>query len=473
MGLGILVQLRHHARTQPQRDAIATASGALTYAEVLPRVEAAARALIASGVGAGTVVGISIADEAEHLIASLALFVAGARQMALATFDPETVRMALAKRVGVTHVVAASAAFALDGTRLVQWPAAPVADMALPAEEGSIFLRTSGTTGGSNIIELLAEQLEHQSRIHPRHPERLLRLSSIEHNDSKRHRLYCVLAGGTNVFRPEELADIAAFCLETGVTCLDCARMHAAGLAGTLDGRRLADLTICISGAPTPIALRRTLESNVTPHLDIRYGTTECGTIAIASDGEHDDDETVGRPLVGLELQIVDPDGRPLPQGETGEIRLRTAGMATSYFDTPEQTAQRFRDGWFWPGDMGALRADGHLIVKGRKDDMMILNGLNIFPAEIERVLEQHEAVSIAAALPLTSGVHGQIPVAAVELRPNATVSAAELQAYARGQLALRAPRRILIMDVLPRNAQGKILRREIAAAFQPKVGPS
>jgi acyl-coenzyme A synthetase/AMP-(fatty) acid ligase len=98
---------------------------------------------------------------------------------------------------------------------------------------------------------------------------------------------------------------------------------------------------------------------------------------------------------------------------------------------------------------------------------MMILNGINIFPGEIERVLERHPAVSIAAALPLASPVHGQIPVAAVELVEGAATTPLELQRYAREYLALRAPRRVIILKRMPRNSQGKILRREIAQAFE------
>jgi acyl-coenzyme A synthetase/AMP-(fatty) acid ligase len=115
---------------------------------------------------------------------------------------------------------------------------------------------------------------------------------------------------------------------------------------------------------------------------------------------------------------------------------------------------------------MGSLDADGRLTVHGRADDMINLNGVNIFPAEIEQVLEAHPAVEAAAALPLASGVHGQIPVAAVELRPGGVASERELVAYAREHLALRAPRRIVILDRLPRNDQGKILRRQIAEQF-------
>lgn len=199
----------------------------------------------------------------------------------------------------------------------------------------------------------------------------------------------------------------------------------------------------------------------------MRYATTETGAISMCLPSEHDADATCGMSLPGTEVEIVDGDGRQLPPGAIGEIRVKTRGMATGYLDNPEQTRDRFREGWFYPGDIGYLRSDGRVVVQGRKDDMINLNGINIFPADIERVLEQHPAVQAAAALPLKSVVHGQIPVAAVELVAGAHATAAELGEFARDRLALRAPRRILVMDALPRNNQGKILRRDIMGLFE------
>jgi acyl-coenzyme A synthetase/AMP-(fatty) acid ligase len=141
--------------------------------------------------------------------------------------------------------------------------------------------------------------------------------------------------------------------------------------------------------------------------------------------------------------------------------------MATGYLDNPQQTSHRFHDGWFYPGDTGCIKADGQLLVYGRKDDMIILNGINIFPSEIEIVLESHPAVANAIAVALTSQIHGQIPVAAVQLKQGNSTNVDELMIYAREKLVLRYPRRILILDTLPRNKQGKLLRQEVRALFE------
>ena len=472
--MGFFTELRRQARERGGADAVVSDGASISHAALLNRVEAGAEVLLAQGIDGRSTVGVTIANEVEHLIASLALLVVGARHVTLATHDSEPLRDAVARRVRVTHrLVRGEAPDLPDGT-YIQWRPdnATNSDVALrlPGGTGTVYLKTSGTTGGMNIVAFVEEQLAEQSQRHAEYAhERLLRLASIEHNNSKRHRLYCAYAGGTNVFRPIGDVDIVAFCAAHNVSCLDISRMHASDLAARGNNAGLAGVKLRTGGSAIPIDVRRDIERQVTPLLFVRYAATECGAIAMALPGQHDEDESVGRPLPGVELEIVDANGSPVPAGATGHVRLRAGGMATGYFESPDDSASRFRDGWFWPGDIGRLRSDGSLVVSGRKDDMMILNGLNIFPVEIERVLERHPAVSVAAALPLASVVHGQIPVAAVELRKGHAATPAELSAYAREHLALRAPRRILIMDALPRNSQGKIMRREIALAFRPE----
>jgi long-chain acyl-CoA synthetase len=466
-------RLRELAEQRPDHPAVCDVQGEWGYAELTDRVEAACRQLRLQGIGPEAMVGITLADEAEHLVATLALLATGARQIVLATHDPATMHRQLATRAGLTHLLADASVSALDGVARVDWPCigapAAIALPVLPAT-GTLVLRTSGTTGDVNLVAFDEAQIAAQAERHADYrDERLLRMASIEHNNSKRHRLYCVWAGGSNVFRPAN-AELVAFALAHRVSCLDISRMHAADLAGSPEAHRLAAIKLRTGGSAVPIGVRRAVLERTTRQLYVRYAATECGAIAMALPGDHDADESAGRPLPGVEVQVVGADGGVLPCGETGEIRLRAPGMATSYVDNPSQTAQRFRDGWFHPGDVGTLRRDGQLIVQGRRDDMIVLNGLNIFPAEIERVLERHPAVAEAAALPLTSTVHGQIPVAAVVLRQGEAISAGELRRYSHQQLGLRAPRRVLVIERMPKNSQGKTLKKDLVDRFQAKT---
>lgn len=475
--MGFLDRLRELACERPSHAAVCDTQREWSYDALLSRVEAGRRHLGHQDIGSASVVGIMLDGEAEHLVATLALLAAGARQIVLATHDPAAVHQELANRVGMTHVLAHEGACAPQGVARVDWPPSEATAErdpdrgAMPpaAAAGTLVLKTSGTTGGVNLIAFDEAQIAAQSGRHADYrDERLLRLASIEHNNSKRHRLYCVWAGGTNVFRPANV-DVIGFAVTQRVSCLDISRMHAADLAASPDAHRLAGIKLRTGGSAVPFGVRRAILQCATLQLYVRYAASECGAIAMAMPGDHDEDETSGRPLPGVELQVIDPEGQALPRGDTGEIRLRAPGMATGYVDNPAQSAQRFRDGWFHPGDVGTLRSDGQLIVQGRRDDMIVLNGLNIFPAEIERVLERHPCVAEAAALPLPSMVHGQIPVAAVVLRPGAIVTAQELRRFCHQRLALRTPRRVLVLERLPKNSQGKIMKRELAIAFQLK----
>jgi long-chain acyl-CoA synthetase len=459
--MGILHRLQDLARLRPGHAAVCDAHRQWSYAELLQRVRAACGRLREQGIGPGSVVGLALDDEAEHLLATLALLAAGARQVVLATHDPEPVRRQLAERVGVTHLLGPAGTLpqAAEGGRA-----------AAGGGSGALVLKTSGTTGQTNLIVFSEAQIALQAGRHADYrDERLLRMASIEHNNSKRHRLYCLWAGGTNVFRPVN-TQIIDFALAHGVTCLDISRMHAADLAASSGAQRLAGIKLRTGGSAVPLGVRQAIEQQVTRQLFVRYAASECGAISMALPDEHDAYESSGRPLPGIELQVIGADGSVLPPGEAGEIRVRAPGMASGYLDNPAQTAQRFRDGWFYPGDVGRLRVDGQLLVQGRSDDMIVLNGLNIFPAEIETVLERHVAVAEAAALPLASAVHGQIPVAAVVLQADAAMTADELRRWCHAQLGLRAPRRVLVLDRLPKNSQGKVMKKELVSAFQPRA---
>lgn len=151
----------------------------------------------------------------------------------------------------------------------------------------------------------------------------------------------------------------------------------------------------------------------------------------------------------------------------------RRPGARLARQGDPVATAKHFVDGWFHPRDVAMVTPGGVLRYLGRKDDMMKLANINIFSAEIERVLEEHPAVAGAAAFPIPSAVHGEIPAAAVELRAPGDVDAPSLSACARERLGVRAPRRIAILDALPRNATGKVVKRDLARMLAPRASGS
>lgn len=466
--MNFFAKLAEHAANKMAYPAIISESLSLTYGELFGCVKKTAVKLDAAGFGPSEVVGICVEDEVDHLVISLSLLATGASIITLPGHDSPQLRACLGHRVSVTRVIEPADVYKFLNYRCSE----PLPATFLPGDQiaatSVLYFRTSGTTGDVNIVPLFEAQIAAQAGRHKDYAkERLLRLASIEHNNSKRHRLYCVWQGGTNVFKPSGKFDLVEFVLQHRVGCLDISRMHASDLTALNAAGKLSELKIRTGGSAVPHAVRRAIQEKLTTHLYVRYAATECGAIAMAGPGDHDEAGAVGIPLDGVELEIVDDRGCPLPLGERGEIRIRAEGVAGNYLNSPSDTAKRFRDGWFYPGDLGHFNDSGQLILDGRTDDMIILNGFNIFPAEIERALEAHHDVDCVAALGLPSQVHGQIPVAAVTLKAGVSVTAVELRGFARESLGLRAPRRIIVLGSFPRNPQGKVLKRELLKLFQ------
>ena len=141
---------------------------------------------------------------------------------------------------------------------------------------------------------------------------------------------------------------------------------------------------------------------------------------------------------------------------------MKSPGLIDGYLNDPESTSKAFVDGWFYSGDFGKMTEDGHLIHLGRSDQMMIYNGINIYPGEIEACLAAHPSVADVAAFPLRHPVHQHLPVCAVSLRSGSRLSMEDLQAYAVDHLGIKAPKKIFTLDEIPRNEQGKLVRSKL-----------
>jgi acyl-coenzyme A synthetase/AMP-(fatty) acid ligase len=259
---------------------------------------------------------------------------------------------------------------------------------------------------------------------------------------------------------------LAALCHQAEVTTV---RMGAYRLASLVQeasgGARLPPFTrIVTGGSRVPGSLRRQIKSSLTESLFVLYAASEVGVISVATPDQHDRyPEGVGVPAADALVEIVDAEGRPVQAGEIGEIRVRRSGMATEYLADYGRSSN-FNTGWFYPRDLVSMRDGEPMIFHGRADDVMILNGVNIFPAAIEDFLESQPGVLEAIAYPVKSRVHGEIPVAAVVIEHGGKPEVAHLLDLCRNALGIRAPREIFIVDRIPRNAAGKPLRRELAA---------
>lgn len=172
---------------------------------------------------------------------------------------------------------------------------------------------------------------------------------------------------------------------------------------------------------------------------------------------------SVGRPILGVEVRVVDQLGQDAPPGEIGEIILRGPKVFGGYWKDPEATARAIRDGWFHTGDVGRLDEEGYLIVEDRLGDLIISGGENISSSEIERVLYEHPGVLEAAVVSLPDEKWGQVPRAVVVLRTGMHTTSDELRRHCETQLArYKVPKQFDVMDMLPRTASGKVIKREL-----------
>jgi len=232
-----------------------------------------------------------------------------------------------------------------------------------------------------------------------------------------------------------------------------------------LDGADLSSLRLAVSGsAALSPALARKVSSLLGLDLLERYGSTESGlSVSNPYDGPRKFG-SVGFPLPGTELAIVDDDeGRCLEDGESGEIVLRGPQVFSGYWNLPDATEESFYPGgWFRTGDIGSVDPeDGYLTITGRSKEMIISGGLNVYPREVELALEDHPAVDKAAVVGVPSERWGEEVVAFIV--PAGEIDSEELGAHARERLsAYKCPKRYFTIEQLPRNEMGKVLRDEL-----------
>ena len=224
----------------------------------------------------------------------------------------------------------------------------------------------------------------------------------------------------------------------------------------------LSALRLCVSGgAPLPPEVWLAFEQAYAVKMVEGYGLTEASPVVTVNppDGLRKLG-SIGLPLPGVEVKIVDDHGHPVAPGIIGEVTVRGANVMKGYLKRPEDTKQIIRGGWLYTGDLARADDEGYLYIAGRKKELIIVGGLNVYPGEIERVLVEHPAVLEAAAFGVPDTARGEMAWAAVVLRPGEQVSEKALQAHCREKLAsYKVPRGIDIRAELPKNALGKIVR--------------
>ncbi|MGZ4182733.1 MAG: long-chain-fatty-acid--CoA ligase [Solirubrobacteraceae bacterium] len=228
-----------------------------------------------------------------------------------------------------------------------------------------------------------------------------------------------------------------------------------------------SSLELCVSGGSAmPVELMRGFEAAFGCKILEGYGLSESSPVASFNRPDRERKPgSIGIPIEGVEMKVVDDDDNDVSQGEVGEIVIRGHNVMKGYWNKPDATADTLRDGWLHTGDMAKVDEDGYFFIVDRKKDLIIRGGYNVYPREIEEVLYEHPAVREAAVIGIADDKLGEEVGAAVALKDGEDASAQELRDFVKEQVAAyKYPRRVWFVDDLPKGPTGKILKREIEA---------
>jgi acyl-CoA synthetase (AMP-forming)/AMP-acid ligase II len=352
------------------------------------------------------------------------------------------------------------------------------------------FLYTSGTTGRPKAVvnghrNMIAQALDTTIATEARHDDVMLSITPFFTAGGMVRVLSWMFLGQTMVihrrFDPEHtLADIARqrVTMTTFIPTMLLRTLQA------LDSHPEADVSslrrISYGSAPSTPGLAKEAMERLGCDLQQRYGLTEAGgQVTILTPEDHramvaGKDHLVascGRETPMADIRIMADDGTELPRGEVGEIVIRTDTMAQGYWNRPEESAATFRADGLWSGDLGRLDDEGYLYIAGRKTDMIISGGFNVYPAELERVIGTDPDIDLVAVIGAPHAEWGETPVAVIVPKAGADVAALEarVRQTCRDELAgYKQPRQFEFRTQLPLGPAGKVLKREIRAEFWP-----
>jgi acyl-CoA synthetase (AMP-forming)/AMP-acid ligase II len=436
----------------------------------------------------GAVVGVALADSADHLVLLYALARSERVILPMDCRWTDVERARVASHFGAALVLVEPGA-PVPGVATIGIDAAwhrevAAADPAgpFPAAPGTADLLlslSSGTTGrpkGPMIQHrhFFRRFLTHWINLGFSNRDRFVAATPLYFGGGRTFAMSMLFSGATVVLRPPPAS------IEGLPAAVDASDGSVIFLVPT-HFRRLLELSdeavaplrrlrlLLSSGAPLTEAERVDIRARLCPNFFEYYASTEGGGVSLlAPEDQAEHGASVGRPVFAVEVEVVDDADQPLGHDAVGILRYRGPGVAPGYYNDPEASAEAFRNGWFYPGDLATLNAQGFITLKGRRKDMIIRGGINIYPAEVEAILLDHPAVVDAAVVGRPSHEFGEEVAAFVRLRGPA--AQAELLAWCAARLApYKRPGEVIAVDELPRNSAGKVLKAELVARLPPR----
>lgn len=483
--MNLAAAMEIHALARPAHPAVIEGDRVLSHADFARAVRQGAAALASRGVRPGDTVGLCLADSTHHLVMIYATARLGAVMLPMDLRWTEGEKSRVAAHFGTVLVVIEADAAPLPGLDCVAAPDLAQAETTTPdmaaggAETPLLLSLSSGTTGRPKGPRISHEQMlrrfwTHWINMGLNATDRYLSATPLYFGGGRTFAMSVLFAGGTVILFPppfrarnlcEELARVKAtstFLVPTQLRQL--LDLDDAALAPARDLRLLIS-----SGAPLEPGERRDLTRRVCAQFVEYYASTEGGGISLATpETRRIQPDSVGRPVFAVEAEAVGDDHAPLPPGKVGRLRYRGPGVAQGYHRDPEASAEAFHDGWFYPGDLAEIDDSGLIILRGRVKDIINRGGVNIHPGEIETVLRAHPAVADAAVVAWPSVRLGEEVAAFVVAQSG--IAADDLTTWCSDRLApYKVPAGIFMLDQLPRNSAGKVLKTQLSQRLAPR----
>jgi acyl-CoA synthetase (AMP-forming)/AMP-acid ligase II len=496
--------LRLSARRHPRKTALIGAASAMSYAELDARASQFAHAILDAGLGRGDAVAVMSRNAPEYAVAMFGtartpcLFVNlspayGPREIThilnttrarLLVAEPDALARIAPMRNDLPHL---AHLVAIDGddevslaTFIGRQPTS-IPGVRLEQDDPFILTFTGGTTGlpkgalcshRARYISAYTAVIEHELT-----GDDVCGVVTPMYHAIGGYVWFpgAILAGCTCVlmarWNAEAFADLAARHRMTAALMVPV-QVREMIDDPRLDAARLASLRKIGAGGATASAELIGALAERLPHAAFtdHYGQSETGPLTFLKPWHPRAKwNSIGRPAVGVELEIVDPGGRPVGDGEVGEIVSRGPFLMDGYFEDPVETAAYFKgqDGWGWTGDLAVRDDDGFITLVGRSKDMIVSGGINVYPREVEVVLEEHAAVAECTAFGVPDDKWGEALVAYVVRRAGVEVTeAALIDACGRELARFKRPREVHFVDAIPKTAAGKTLKRLLREAY-------
>ena len=479
------------AQRYPQRPAVRLDETVLTYADLDDRSARVAGWLAERGVGPGDRVGIMLPNVLEFPVLYYGVLRAGGTVVPMnPLLKAREVQHYLgdsgAKLVFVWHTFADAAADGAaavgaesttireDGIDEISPAASAPADIAPRADDDTaVILYTSGTTGTPKGAQLTHANLRRNAEV------TATTLLDLSPDDvilgclPLFHAFGQTCALNTAILMGASISLIPRFDAATALKMIERDRvtvfegvptMYVAMLDAGPSVADTSTLRLCVSGgAALPVEVLNGFAAAFGAQILEGYGLSETSPVASFNMPGNARAGSIGVPIDGVEMRVVDAGGNDVSAGEVGEIAIRGHNVMSGYWNRPDATAEAIKGGWFHSGDMAKQDEDGFFYIVDRKKDLIIRGGFNVYPREIEEVFYEHPAVLEAAVIGLPHPTHGEEVGAAVALKPGASATPEELRQYIKDRVAAyKYPRHVWLVDALPKGATGKIVKRDI-----------